>query len=477
MTFRKRRLIVRSLAVVVLGALSLGGWLLHDMLVVGVGYKAKMLCSGVFVSRLDPEAVLTDLHTEDLGALRYIDASIDRGAESVTASFLGTVRRRAVYRNGLGCALVLDGLSPPALPDSQSTREPPTAVAPLRRAAERRTQDGVGDASLGSVQAAVNRAFAEPDPQHQRRTLAVVVVRRGQIVAEQYAPGIGPDTPLAGWSMTKSVMNALVGILVRDGVLAPGLPVPVPEWQHAGDPRAAITLDQLLQMSSGLRFDEGMVSPRSDVMRMLFGAGDVAAFAVKKDLAFAPGATWGYSSGTSNILARVIRNVLRDESAYLTFPRRALFDRIGMLSATLETDAAGTFVGSSYMYATARDWARFGTLYLQDGVWNGERILPEGWVAYTTSPAPADDQGRYGAHFWLRVPDEYAGTDPHLPAQTFHAAGHEAQFVTIVPSHELVVVRLGHTRYPEAWDHPTFIRDVLTALGQPPRQPEASRGG
>ncbi|MBS3963259.1 MAG: serine hydrolase [Methylomonas sp.] len=461
MIFRRRRLIVRSLAVVVLGALSFGGWLLHDTLVVGVGYKAKMLCSGVFVSRLDPEAVLTDLHAEDLGALRHIDASIDRGAEAVTASFLGTVRRRAVYRNGLGCTLVLDGLIPPALPDNQSTREPAAAVAPLRRAVEQRTQDGVGDASLGNVQAAVNRAFAEPDPQHLRRTLAVVVVHRGQIVAEQYAPGISPDTPLAGWSMTKSVMNALIGILVRDGVLALGLPVPVPEWQHAGDPRAAITLDQLLRMSSGLRFDEGMVSPSSDVMQMLFGAGDVAAFAVNKELASAPGTTWEYASGTSNILARIIRKVLRDQSAYLTFPRRALFDRIGMLSATLETDAAGTFVGSSYMYATARDWARFGILYLQDGVWNGERILPEGWVAYTTSPAPADDQGRYGAHFWLRVPDDYAGTDAHLPVQAFHAAGHEAQFVTIVPSHELVIVRLGRTRYPQAWDHPAFVRDVV----------------
>ncbi|RPJ77964.1 MAG: class C beta-lactamase-related serine hydrolase, partial [Acidobacteria bacterium] len=125
-----------------------------------------------------------------------------------------------------------------------------------------------------------------------------------------------------------------------------------------------------------------------------------------------------------------------------------------------------TFVASSYMYATARDWARFGRLYLQDGVWNGERVLPEGWVTYTTSPAPADKTKRYGAHFWLQVPEEHGGADPRLSALAFHAVGHEAQFVTIVPSHEVVIVRLGRTRYPDAWDHPAFVRDVLAGLEQ-----------
>jgi CubicO group peptidase (beta-lactamase class C family) len=163
----------------------------------------------------------------------------------------------------------------------------------------------------------------------------------------------------------------------------------------------------------------------------------------------------------------VIRNVLHDEAEYLAFPRRALFDRLGMSSAVLETDASGTFVGSSYMYATARDWARFGSFYLQDGAWKNERVLPEGWVAYTTSPAPADDSKRYGAHFWLQVPDEYGGRDARLPVPAFHAAGHEAQFVTIVPSRDAVIVHLGRTRYPDAWDHPAFVRDVLARLPRP----------
>jgi|SRR5688572_6531471 len=178
-----------------------------------------------------------------------------------------------------------------------------------------------------------------------------------------------------------------------------------------------------------------------------------------------PGTHCEYANASSNIIATAIRNVLHEPTAYLTFPRHALFDPIGMSSAVLETDAAGTFLGSSYMYATALDWARFGMLYLRNGVWNGTRILPPGWVAYTSIPAPADEAKRYGAHFWLEIPLEYAGASPRLPVPTLHAAGHEGQFVSIVPSRDLVIVRLGRTRYPHAWDHAAFVRDVLVTLG------------
>jgi hypothetical protein len=293
----------------------------------------------------------------------------------------------------------------------------------------------------------------------------VVIVHKGRIVAERYARGIGPDTPLIGWSMTKSVMNALAGILVKEGRLSMDVPVPIAEWQGPRDPRCRITLDQLLRMSSGLRFDEDMRNPLADVTRMLLGVADMSAYATNKELEAPPGTKWHYSSGTSNIIARIMRNVLRDDHEYLTFPRRALFDRIGMAGAILETDVSGTFVGSSFMYATARDWARFGMLYLQDGVWDGQRILPEGWVAYTRSPAPADPRKHYGAHFWLDLPDEYRGTDAALPPDAFHAVGHEAQFVTIVPSRQAVIVRLGLTRFSEAWAHGPFVREVLAALG------------
>lgn len=455
-TPRTRRRTIGAIGIVLIAALVAGAWFALQLLQIGVAYKAKMLCSGAFVSRREAGAVLSELQSDDLAILRYIDASIDSATRSVAASGLGIVRRRAVYREGLGCALVLDGLTPPELPPASRaifTRDPsPPAV---KEAAQE---------SSPKLAAVVARAFLESDPRRPRRTLAVVVMRDGRVLHERYAPGIGPETPLIGWSMAKSVMNALVGILVLHGRLALDAPVPIPEWKRAGDPRAKITLDHLLRMSSGLRFDEGMSSPRSDVMRMLLAVGDAAALAIRKDLVAPPGTRWQYASGTSNILARVIRNALHDDAGYLAFPRRELFDRIGMSSAVLETDASGTFVGSSFIYATARDWARFGTLYLRDGVWGGERLLPEGWVKYSTTLAPADPQRHYGAHFWLQIADEHRENATELPAGTYHAAGHGGQFVTVVPARNVVIVRLGHTRYPDAWHHAAFVRDVLAVL-------------
>jgi CubicO group peptidase (beta-lactamase class C family) len=457
MSTETRRRTFRAIGIIVVVALIFGAWYAFQLLAIGVAYKAKVLCSSTFVSGRDLGASLADLHTEDLAILRHIDIAVDSATPSVTASGFGIVQRRAVYREGLGCALVLDGLIPPGLPAGDRavvTQDVlPTAVREPTKEPARR-----------NLEAVIARAFSEPDLQRPRRTQAVVVVHDGHVVSERYALGIGPQIPLVGWSMAKSVMNALVGILVKQGRLALDAPVPIPEWKGPGDPRANITLDDLLRMSSGLGFDENMSSPRSDVMRMLLDSGDTAILPIRKDLVAAPGTRWQYSSGTSNILARVIRNVLQDDSMYLTFPRRALFDRIGMSSAVLEIDASGTFVGSSYMYATARDWARFGMLYLQDGVWNGERVLPEGWVMYSTSPAPADPTKQYGAHFWLQIPDEYRGPDRQLPAGTYHAVGHEAQFVAVVPSRNVVIVRMGHTRYANAWDQSAFVRDVLAAL-------------
>jgi CubicO group peptidase (beta-lactamase class C family) len=272
---------------------------------------------------------------------------------------------------------------------------------------------------------------------------------------------------MPGWSMTKTVLNALVGILVKDGKLTLDAPAPVAAWSAPGDPRARITVNHLLRMSSGLRFDENMENPRADIYQLMFRVPDMAAYAAGKPLDAEPGTRWQYSTGTSMILSGALRSIIGVEE-YGRFPRVALFDRVGMTSAVLETDAAGTFVASSFMYATARDWARFGLLYLGDGIWNGDRILPEEWVAYSRTPAPADAERAYGAHIWLKVPEEYHGSNATLPDDAFHAAGHEAQFVTVVPSRDLVIVRLGKTRYPQAWDHTRFVRDVVDALDRTP---------
>jgi len=318
---------------------------------------------------------------------------------------------------------------------------------------------------------ALDDAFSEPDPGRLRRTRAVVVVHGGRIVAERYAEGFGPQTPLFGWSMTKSVTNALCGILVREGKLDLFAPALVPEWNHAGDARRAISVDLLLRQSSGLRWNEVYeTSPfDSSVIAMLYGIGhrDMAAFAASQPLAHPPGTVWYYSSGTTLILSRILHSLIGSEADYHAFPRRELFERIGMKSALIEPDAAGTFVGSSYSYATARDWARFGLLYLRDGTWEGARILPVGWVDYTRTPAPAAPHGEYGAHFWLNAGAANRGApspDPRAPADLFYASGHDGQVVAIVPSRDLVIVRAGLTPDDGRYDLNGFLAEVVAAL-------------
>jgi CubicO group peptidase (beta-lactamase class C family) len=268
--------------------------------------------------------------------------------------------------------------------------------------------------------------------------------------------------------MAKSVTNALVGILVKEKRLFLESPAPVPEWQRQDDPRRGITLDQLLRMTSGLRFDEDSGNLRSDGIRMLLGVADSARYAASKPLVAPPGTRWSYSSGASQIVSGIIRRTIADDRGYLEFPRRALFDRIGMRTAVMEPDASGTFVGSSFVFASARDWARLGLLYLRDGVWDGERILPEGWVAYTrrrTTVAPRQPYGTYGAHFWLTSPgDIEGGAVPSRLPDSFSAIGHEAQYLTVVPSRDLVIVRLGLTRHFTAWDQGRFLELVLKAV-------------
>jgi CubicO group peptidase (beta-lactamase class C family) len=297
------------------------------------------------------------------------------------------------------------------------------------------------EVDAGRLAALLQRAFAQPPPDEIGATHALVVIHRGQLVAERYDAESGPDRTLPSWSMAKSVLFALVGILVRDGHLRIDAAADVPGWRDPGDPRASITLDQLLRMSSGLEFDEEYTDPdTSSTIQMLFGAGkrDVAGFAAQFPLLHPPDSVWSYSSGTSNLLSEIVgRTVGGGEAGMHAFMRRELLDRIGMRSAKPLFDAAGTWIGSSFLFASARDFARFGLLCLRDGTWEGERLLPEGWIDYGRTPTPGS-QGEYGAHFWLATD----GTG------TFSANGYRGQYTVIVPERDLVIVRLG-TSMPE----------------------------
>ena len=461
----RRRLRLAAL-VVGAGVLIAAGYFARQVILVGNGYVAKTVCSGVYVSGRRPQAVLdAEIRLNDPGILRVVSADVERSSRTVHSAFLGLGERVAVFRDGLGCTLALGvgvgELAARGLPANVAALPPRGTPWPTRDA----RGAGVGPAGLdpAAVTAALDEAFAEPDPVPTRRTRAVVVVQDGRLVAERYAAGLGPESALPGWSMTKSVVNALAGVLVREGKLALDGPLRVPEWSAPDDPRHALTLRQLLHMSSGLAFTESYGNPLGDVLWMLFGTGDAAGFAARKPLAATAGQRWSYSSGTTNIISRALRGAVGGtEADYQLFPRRALFEPLGMTSALIEPDAAGTFVGSSLMFATARDWARFGLLFLQDGTWAGRRILPEGWVAFSVTPAPAAPDGVYGAHFWLRLGGNYAGSGEHeIPPDTYHAIGHEGQILTVVPSRRLVVVRLGLSVGRGAWDHAAFLRRLL----------------
>jgi CubicO group peptidase (beta-lactamase class C family) len=295
---------------------------------------------------------------------------------------------------------------------------------------------------------AMDAAFDPEGPLHQ--TYAVAIVHRGRLVFERYdgllpqwdKPGkpVVRETPLLSWSMAKSMLHAVVGMLVAEGRLDLDDSAAVPAWQEPGDQRGAITLQHLLEMRDGLDFVEEYESAQtSDVLQMLFGRGqeDMAAFAADRPLAAPPGTRFNYSSGTSNIISGIVARLLGPGRPYRSFLADRLFGPLGMTSATTTFDGAGTWVAASYAYATARDYARFGLLYRRDGIWDGRRLLPEGWVDHGRRPRSVDpdDGDYYGSHWWTR----------DNPYGTFWAAGHEGQYIDICPRSDLVLVRMGRT--------------------------------
>jgi len=312
----------------------------------------------------------------------------------------------------------------------------------------------------------VDVAFTDPD---MVTTYAVVVVQGGRLVAERYggelehwdrpAEPVGPGTGLLSWSMAKSVLHAAVGVLVGDGRLRPDTPAPVAAWQAAYDPRRDVTLEDLLDMRDGLAWAEDYVDTGiSDVIEMLFGSGqaDVADFAADRVLAAPPGERFNYSSGTSNIVSSLVADLVGRGEAYEAFLRDRLFTPIGMTSARPRLDATGTWIASSYLYATVQDWARFGTLYLRDGTWDGRRLLPEGWVDHGRRIRSVDEEDGdlYGAHWWVEGDD----------LGTFTARGYEGQSIAICPTLDLVVVRLGRTPEERKEAVAQWRRDVVAAF-------------
>jgi len=470
---RRVKLILSAAGIALIILLVAAGWYLSDTLPISTGHTAKTVCSNVFISGRDAE----DIFKEDIAPLHFLfaitDFKVDPDEKSVRADAFGFAERKAIYRQGYGCTVV-NGLT-----EDELRQQKIGDVKFLKYSPEQRSKRPWPVGNHGPVVSlpagvdaqklatAMDAAFVEPGPNNPRKTRAVVAVYDGRLIAERYAPGFNLNMPQLGWSMSKSVTNALVGVLVRNGKLDVHRPAPVPEWQKADDPRQKITLDQLLRMSAGLEFSEEY-APFSDAVYMFYDSYDFAAYAANKPLETEPDEKWYYSSGTANIIARVVRQTIeKQHENYYDYLYQNLFHKIGMLSVVMEPDPSGTFVGSSYMFATPRDWARFGLLYLQDGVWNGERILPEGWVKYTTTPTPRAPQGKYGAFFWLNAGALSDASDrmmASVPVDTFFARGFQEQRVFIVPSKNLVLVRFGATSQKSAWNDEAFVASMLAAL-------------
>ncbi|MGB3389140.1 MAG: serine hydrolase [Pseudaminobacter sp.] len=453
----------RLAAAVLLVIVGAGLWLYvapPALIRVGSNYAAKIVCSNVFVAGRDAGEVLkVDVQAPGHPLLRLMSVSIDPEAGTVKAGLFGLFGKGlAVARDNGGCASVPDGNVAAARAFAQ---EPPAEVS-----VDTDTLWPQGEWVEPSQDPAVNAILDDPGLTGSGMR-AVVVVKNGRIVGERYGEGFSAATPLLGWSMTKTVNAALVGTLIREGKISLDATGLFEGWKADG--RAQISLADLMAMSSGLAFNEDY-GDVTDVTRMLYLEPDMAAFAAASPLAGDPGEVWSYSSGTAALLSKLWQDTVGDPKQALAWPRAALFDPLGMSSAVLETDARGTFAGSSYLYATARDWVRFGLFLIDDGVWNGEQLLPAGFVSWMHEAAPASN-GEYGrGQVWLHGPTGPGpvGADPDggidLPDDTYWMLGHDGQSTAIIPSHGLVVVRLGLTPSKLGYKPQALVAALIAAL-------------
>ena len=414
------------------------------------GYAAKNMASTVVLAGRSPESVISEDHNVPLISLarsEYLPEEL--GAD---ASVWGLQERRAICRDGVGCALLPEtgatGPYPALKPQRMRSRD--TTPYPIGQGAPRDTV--FPEVNYDQLHEALDQAFRDPEIQ---RTRTVAVLYKDRLLAERYAGGFDADTRVLGWSMTKSITATLYGIQVYKGRLKLEDAVAWEAWK--GDSRSAITYNDLLRMQSGLAWDEDY-GGISDVTRMLFLSEDMASVQPAKEAVAAPGAVWNYSSGPSNFLSGLLRRALGSDQEYLNFPYRELIDRIGMHSMLIETDLSGNFVGSSYGWASTRDWARFGLLYLRRGNWAGQQLFDPAWVDYVTRPTDHAEL-QYGAHFWLNAGGRY----PDAPKDLYSANGYQGQYVFIIPSKELVVVRTGLAEEPD-FDVNAFLGRLVKAI-------------
>ena len=408
------------------------------------GYSAKSMNSSVFLAGRTMQ--FTDSTDNNFSPINLGSDKINVSEKTSSSSVFGLLTRNAIYREGLGSVLIVD--------DYDTSRK---LLIPKRTKPDNLTPFPFGNADqkdsiftnvdYDKLNKSVNTIFS-----NNTQTRAVVVIHKNQIIAEKYDTGFTKSSRILGWSMTKSIMSTVFGIMQKQGKIDVNQLVANYDWTQ--DDRVSITYNNLLQMNSGLEWDEDYNSI-SDVSKMLFLEKDMTIIQAKKPLVGKPNETWNYSSGTSNLISGLLRGRFNSHQEYLDYWYAEFIDKIGMNSMLVETDLSGNYVGSSYAWATPRDWAKFGLLYLNKGNWNGEQLFNPSWVDYISTPTNGSD-GTYGGHFWLNAEGQF----PDVPKNMFYASGYQGQFVFVFPDQDLVVVRMGLTKI----DINGFLKELLESI-------------
>lgn len=413
------------------------------------GFAAKNMASSVFIAERSADYVTNN--DNNMPLVKLANVKLNTTEQSATGSVYGLMPRKSIYREGLGCVLINDEYNenePFPIPNRFIKKD----ILPFPYGAVVLNDTLFANVDYDKLNAAINNSFSNPDV---KKTRSVLVYHKNRIIGEKYAEGFNENSKILGWSMTKSIVSTLYGILEYKGEINLNQGAPIDAWQQ--DERKNITLNHLLRMQSGLAWEEDYTKI-SDVTKMLFLDADMTVSQANKKAIAVPTKIWNYSSGTSNLLSGILRKQFNNYQDYLDFPYRALIDKIGMNSMLLEADMEGNYVGSSYAWATTRDWAKFGILYLNNGNWNGEQLFDEKWVKYITTPTEHSD-GTYGAHFWLNANGKYS----NVPRDMYSANGFQGQRVYIIPSKDLVIVRMGLAEDPE-FDFNSFLNEILGAI-------------
>jgi CubicO group peptidase (beta-lactamase class C family) len=411
-------------------------------------FAAKSIASAHFIDNRSQSII--ESGDNDIEMVRRAKNEINEEGKFATSTFYGLKKRKAIYREGLGATLINDDFDvnkPYDVPKRHLLNN--NLAYPYGNQEQKDTV--FSNIDYQKLKKAVDNAF-DKNNQKTKRSRSVLVIYKDHIIAEKYDKGFAESSKILGWSMTKSITATMFGVLQKMGKIDINKPAPVPEWQK--DNRSKITINDLLHMNSGLEWEENY-EEISDATTMLFEAEDMGKVQMEKPAIFEPNKHWNYSSGTTNLLSRILRNQFKTHQEYLDFWYSAFIDKIGMNSMIVESDMAGNFVGSSYGWATTRDWAKFGLLYLHKGNWNGEQIFDESWAKYAAIPTN-DSNGRYGAHFWLNAGGKY----PDAPKDLYSCNGYQGQMIFIIPSMDLVIVRMGLTD-DNVFDFNAFLKDVI----------------